>query len=40
MKNLFLKKNELMLVRAMERQNVIKKAVKISFSVPEAAKQS
>ena len=40
LKNLFLRKNELMLVRMMETQNVIKRAVKRSCSAPEAARQS
>ena len=39
MKNFFLRENELMLVSVMETQNVIKRAVKISFSVPDADKQ-
>ena len=37
MKNLFLKKKELMLVRMMETQNVTKRANMRSCSVPEAA---
>ena len=39
LKNLFLRKYESMLVKVREIQNVIKRAVKIDFSVPEAAKQ-